>query len=75
MPMNAIGKIFRPRLRLLAIVRVYGEVLRASGIEAAISVRADRRLGTVATVRLADAASRGAATDALARPPVAMEFE
>ena len=75
MPMTAVGKIFKPRLRDLAIERVCGETLRASGIEAAIAVRADRRLGTVASIRLADAASRNAATDALARLPVAIEFE
>jgi fatty-acyl-CoA synthase len=75
MPMTAVGKIFKPRLRNLAIERVCGEALRASGIEAAITVRADKRLGTVATIRLADAALREAATDALARLPVAIEFE
>jgi fatty-acyl-CoA synthase len=75
MPMTAVGKIFKPRLRHLAIERVCGETLQAAGIEAAITVRADRRLGTVATIRLADAMSRGAATDALARLPVAIEFE
>ncbi len=75
MPMTAVGKIFKPRLRNLAIERVCGESLRALGIEAAITVRADQRRGTVATIRLADAASREAATDALARLPVAIEFE
>jgi fatty-acyl-CoA synthase len=75
MPMTAVGKIFKPRLRYLAIERVCGEALRASGIEASIAVRADKRLGTVATIRLVDAASRDAATDALARLPVAIEFE
>jgi fatty-acyl-CoA synthase len=75
MPMTAVGKIFKPRLRHLAIERVYAEALHASGIAAAITVRADKRLGTVATIRLVDAASREAATDALARLPVAIEFE
>jgi fatty-acyl-CoA synthase len=75
MPMTAVGKIFKPRLRQLAIEQVYAEALQASGIAAAITVRADQRLGTVVTVRLADAASRSAATDALARLPVAIEFE
>jgi fatty-acyl-CoA synthase len=75
MPMTAVGKIFKPRLRHLAIERVCGETLQAAGIEAAITIRADRRLGTIATIRLADAVCRGAATDALARLPVAIEFE
>jgi fatty-acyl-CoA synthase len=75
MPMTAVGKIFKPRLRHLAIERVVGEMLKACGIDAAIAVRDDKRLGTVATIRLADAASRSTATDALARLPVAIEFE
>ena len=75
MPMTAVGKIFKPRLRNLAIERVCREALQASAIEASITVRADNRLGTVATIRLADAASRDAATDALARFPIAIEFE
>jgi len=75
MPMTAVGKIFKPRLRHLAIERVVGEMLKASGIDATITVRDDKRLGTVAMIRLADAASRSTATDALARLPVAIEFE
>jgi fatty-acyl-CoA synthase len=75
MPMTAVGKIFKPKLRHLAVERVCGEVLQASGIEAVVTVRDDKSLGAVATIRLADAASRGAATDALARLPVAIEFE
>lgn len=75
MPMTAVGKIFKPRLRHLAIERVCGETLRASRVEAAIAVRDDKRRGTVVTIRLADAAARAAATDALARLPVAIEFE
>ena len=75
MPMTAVGKIFKPRLRDLAIERVCRETLQAAGIEATITVRADKRVGTVATIRLGDAASRDAATDALARLPIAIEFE
>lgn len=75
MPMTAVGKIFKPRLRDLAIERVCQEALQASGIEAAITVRADKRAGTVATIRLGNSALRDAATDALARLPIAIEFE
>jgi fatty-acyl-CoA synthase len=74
MPMTAVGKIFKPRLRHMAIERVCGDTLQASGIEAAVTVRADKRLGTVATVRLADVTMRSAATDVLGRLPVAIEF-
>ena len=75
MPMTAVGKIFKPRLRHMAIERVCGEMLQACGIEAAIAVRDDKRLGTVAAIRLADAASRASAAEALARLPLAIEFE
>jgi fatty-acyl-CoA synthase len=74
MPMTAVGKIFKPRLRQLAMERVVGELLRASGIDAAVSVRDDRQLGAVVTVTLADDAGRAAATDSLARLPVTLEF-
>jgi fatty-acyl-CoA synthase len=75
MPVTAVGKIFKPRLRHLVIERVCGEALRAAGVAAAITVRDDKRVGTVATIRLADAVARSAATDALARLPIAIEFE
>ena len=58
MPVTAIGKIFKPRLRHLAIERVCGELLQANGIEASVAVRDDKRLGTVAAIRLVDAAMR-----------------
>jgi len=74
MPMTAVGKIFKPRLRHLAIERICGEVLQASGIEATVTVRDDKRLGTVAVIHLANAASRSDATDALARLPLPIEF-
>jgi fatty-acyl-CoA synthase len=75
MPMTAVGKIFKPRLRHIAIERVCSEKLLDSNLEATIAVRDDRRRGTVVTIRLADAASRAAATDALARLPLAIDFE
>jgi fatty-acyl-CoA synthase len=74
MPVTAVGKIFKPRLRHLAIERVCGELLQVKGIEASVTVRDDKRLGTVAAIRLADAAIRDTATAALARLPVAIEF-
>ena len=75
MPTTAVGKIFKPQLRHRAIAHVCGELLRASGIEATIAVRDDKRVGTVTTIRLVDAASRAAAKDALARLPLTIEFE
>ncbi len=75
MPTTAVGKIFKPRLRHIAIERVCSDLLLSANLEAAIAVRDDRRRGTVVTIRLADAASRAAATDALARLPLAIDFE
>jgi fatty-acyl-CoA synthase len=75
MPTTAVGKIFKPRLRHLAIERVCAEMLQVSGIEATIAVRDDKRVGTVAAIRVADPASVAAARDALARLPVNLEFE
>lgn len=75
MPTTAVGKIFKPQLRHSAIAHVCGELLRASGIAATIAVCDDKRVGTVTTIRLVDAASRAAAQDALARLPLTIEFE
>jgi fatty-acyl-CoA synthase len=75
MPMTAVGKIFKPRLRHLAIEDVLRAALEGAGIEAQLAAREDRSRGTVLHIRLADASLRQAATDALARFPVALEFE
>jgi fatty-acyl-CoA synthase len=75
MPMTAVGKIFKPRLRHLAIEHVLGRALRSAGIDAQVEARDDKRRGTVLVVRLADPSRRRAAADALARFPVAVEFE
>ncbi|MEM1315515.1 MAG: acyl-CoA synthetase, partial [Pseudomonadota bacterium] len=48
LPKTAVGKIFKPDLRKLAIKRVYGAALAEAGIEAEIAVVEDRRLGLVA---------------------------
>jgi fatty-acyl-CoA synthase len=75
MPMTAVGKIFKPRLRQLAIERVLDDLLQTAGIKAHITARDDKRLGTVVVISLADASLQSTATDALARLPVAIEFE
>jgi fatty-acyl-CoA synthase len=74
MPLTAVGKIFKPRLRHMAIERVCGERLREAGIDARVRARNDKHHGTVLVVRLADAAQRGAASDALGRLPLVVEF-
>jgi fatty-acyl-CoA synthase len=75
MPLTAVGKIFKPRLRHLAIERVCGETLREAGVEARVQARDDKRRGTVLVVHLADAREREVATEALGRLPLAIEFE
>jgi len=75
MPLTAVGKIFKPRLRHMAIERVCQEVLGKAGIDARVQARDDKRRGTVVIVQLADRARRKAATDALGRLPLAVEFE
>ncbi len=51
LPKTAVGKIFKPDLRRLAIARVYGEALAAAGrAETVVEVVDDRRLGLVAVL-------------------------
>ncbi|NJD32521.1 MAG: acyl-CoA synthetase, partial [Gammaproteobacteria bacterium] len=69
MPVTAVGKIFKPRLRHLAIERVLGDALRVAGVAAEVEARDDKKHGTVLVVRLRDAAKRSAANEALARFP------
>jgi fatty-acyl-CoA synthase len=48
LPKTAVGKVFKPALRAMAITRVYGAALQAAGISAAVSVVEDKKLGLVA---------------------------
>ncbi|MCP5072980.1 MAG: acyl-CoA synthetase [Rhodobacteraceae bacterium] len=51
LPKTAVGKIFKPDLRRMAITRVYNAALRDAGISAHISaVLEDKKLGLVAHV-------------------------
>ncbi|MBP1807382.1 acyl-CoA synthetase [Rubellimicrobium aerolatum] len=52
LPKTAVGKIFKPDLRRLAIRRVYDEALASAGVAACVAeVVEDRRLGLVARLR------------------------
>ncbi len=52
LPKTAVGKVFKPDLRKLAIIRVYDAALAEAGIAASISgVHEDRKRGLVAHVR------------------------
>ena len=48
-PVTAVGKIFKPTLRLDAVRRAYAEALAGVGVE--VSTRLDEKLGIVADVR------------------------
>ncbi len=50
LPKTAVGKVFKPELRKLAIARVYGAALTKAGIDAKIEVIEDRTRGLVADV-------------------------
>ncbi len=52
LPKTAVGKVFKPELRKLAIIRVYDAALAEAGIDASIAgVFEDRKRGLVARVR------------------------
>ena len=51
LPKTAVGKVFKPDLRKLAIARVYGAALTKAGIKVEVSVVEDRKLGLVAELR------------------------
>ena len=52
LPKTAVGKVFKPDLRRLAITRVYNGALDAAGLAAEVAtVREDKKLGLVAELR------------------------
>ncbi len=65
LPKTAVGKVFKPALRKMAIARVYGAALEQAGIEAGIEVVEDKARGLVARVRSAGAADETRIAEAL----------
>lgn len=56
LPKTAVGKVFKPELRKMAITRVYNEALAASGVAArVVDVIEDRQRGLVAKLSRSDA--------------------
>ncbi|MHA3980490.1 acyl-CoA synthetase [Halovulum sp. GXIMD14794] len=56
LPKTAVGKVFKPELRKLAITRVYGKALADAGIGAEVDhVYEDKKLGLVAGLKRLDA--------------------
>ncbi len=55
LPKTAVGKIFKPDLRRMAITRVYNAALQSAGIGAeVVSVAEDKKLGLVAKLSKSD---------------------
>ncbi len=71
LPKTAVGKVFKPALRKMAFVRVYGAALAGVGIEAEIEVVEDRTQGLVARVAPAGGANEASIGNVLGRftPP------
>ncbi len=66
LPKTAVGKVFKPDLRRLAITRIYNEALAAANLPVQIeSVIEDKKRGLVARVSRAEGVSDAAVTDAL----------
>jgi acyl-CoA synthetase (AMP-forming)/AMP-acid ligase II len=71
LPKTAVGKVFKPALRKMAITRVYGAALAEAGIEARIVVSEEKGRGLVARVAPkngADADRIGAVLGRFAQP-------
>ena len=71
-PKTAVGKVFKPDLRKLAIARVYGAALAKAGIKVEVTVVEDRKLGLVAELhpvgKAVSQAELRAVLDVFARP-------
>jgi acyl-coenzyme A synthetase/AMP-(fatty) acid ligase len=66
LPKTAVGKIFKPELRKLAIRRVYNQALAQAEVGAEVAeVVEDRKLGLVARIRRTGTATDGDVTRAL----------
>jgi hypothetical protein len=57
LPKTAVGKIFKPALRKMAITRIYSAALAEAGIKADIKVVEDKTRGLVARVTPRDGAA------------------
>ena len=66
LPKTAVGKVFKPDLRRLAITRVYNEALKAADLPVQVeAVIEDKKRGLVAQITRADGVSDAAVTEVL----------
>jgi fatty-acyl-CoA synthase len=69
LPKTAVGKIFKPDLRRLAIIRVYNDALEKAGVDVrVVEVVEDKRRGLVAMLDAGAAAQDEAAVAAALGP-------
>jgi len=74
LPKTAVGKVFKPALRKMAIARVYGRALAEAGIEAGVEVEDEKGRGLVARIAVRDGADRARVAAVLDRFPGAWEM-
>lgn len=74
-PLTAVGKIFKPRLREMATEFALHTILTDAGIPADIAVSTDARKGLMACVRLHDFSGLDTACKAVQSLPVQIQFE
>ncbi len=75
LPKTAVGKIFKPALRRLAIIRVYDAALAEAGIRARVAeVREDKTRGLIARIAADGPIDKGAVTAVLGRFPVGFDL-
>ncbi len=75
LPKTAVGKVFKPDLRRMAIRRVYGEALEKAGIHADIEVVEDKKLGLVAEIIPRGAVSEADVKSRARRLPAALPHQ
>ncbi len=72
LPKTAVGKVFKPALRKMAIARIFGAALTEAGVDAEIRVVEDKRLGLTAEISPTsgdlDEEKTGDALECFARP-------
>ncbi|WP_222934470.1 acyl-CoA synthetase [Caulobacter sp. 17J80-11] len=74
MPLTAVGKLFKPKLRWMEVESALTDALATAGVKAVVVAAEDKQRGTLATVTLADPAQAATAREVLGRFAVASEI-
>ena len=75
LPVTAVGKTFKPELRLRAIEHVLTKALAEESIPATVSAATNKKLGTLARVKLDDPGQKGEAEQLLGKVAVSCEVD